>query len=181
MIIALAGRRIDAEGAPPAFPLERVGDVRDALRARLDALGATALVCSAACGADLVALELARTSGRRFRIILPFDRATFRDTSVVDRPGDWGPVYDEVCDAAAQAGDLVVLGEQPGTDEAYLAANERILNEALMLAGSRRAAGVHALAVWNGPRARGADATRSFLDAASRRGIGSSELRTLNV
>lgn len=180
MVIALAGRRIDAPGTPPVFPLARVSVVRSAVAARLDSLGATVIVSSAACGADLLALDIARKTGRRRRIVLPFERSSFRESSVVDRPGDWGPLFDVMCDDAGRTGDLVVLGENPGTDDAYLAANERILDEALRLAGALGAAGVRVLVVWNGPRQHGVDATCSFVESASRRGVEWSEVRTLD-
>ena len=57
-VVALAGRRIDAPGAdPPRFPPERVPAVRQRLVDMLAAEQAAVLVCSAACGADLVALR----------------------------------------------------------------------------------------------------------------------------
>lgn len=108
--IALAGRRIDAPDAEtPRFPLANVPLVRDRLRAFFVERGAGTLVCSAACGADLVALEAAKSLGMRCRIVLPFDPARFRQTSVTDRPGDWGPTYDRLVETARREGDLVVL------------------------------------------------------------------------
>src|ERR1019366_7008755 len=100
MIIALAGRRVDSADAKESrFPLRNVGIVRTRARAALKEIGATALVSSAACGADLIALSEAGKLGLRRRVVLPFERSRFRDTSVTDRPGDWGPLYDQVLDA----------------------------------------------------------------------------------
>ncbi len=57
-VIALAGRRIDAaDAAMPRFPLENIPLVRKRLADLLVQERAVALVCSAACGADLIALE----------------------------------------------------------------------------------------------------------------------------
>jgi hypothetical protein len=126
--IALAGRRIDPPDAEtPRFPLANAPLVRDRLRAFFVERGADTLVCSAACGADLVALEAAESLGMRYRIVLPFDPAKFRDTSVTDRPGAWGPLYDRVVEAARRAGDLVVLEGAGEGGAAYEAANWRIL------------------------------------------------------
>src|SRR3954469_3337063 len=124
-VIALAGRRVDAAGTtPPRFPLENVPFVRQRLAEALVAEQAAALVCSAACGADLIALEEAERLGLRRRIILPFPPDRFRETSVIDRPGDWGRVFDRLIQAAAEAGDLVVLSAYGGNEEAaYAAAN----------------------------------------------------------
>ena len=113
-VIALAGRRIDApETKSTRFPLSNVPMVRERLAALLAAEHAEALVCSAACGADLIALAEAERLGLRRRIVLPFSAKRFRETSVTDRPGEWGPLYDRLIAEAQAAGDLVVL---PGTD-----------------------------------------------------------------
>jgi hypothetical protein len=85
MIIALAGRRMD-----PAEAKEPRFPLRN--------------------------VESVRTGGsRRRRVILPFERRRFRETSVTDRPGDWGPLYDQVI---GSGGDLVILRNEPD-DEAY--------------------------------------------------------------
>ena len=102
-VMALAGRRIDApETDPPRFPLKNVPMVRERLAALLAAEHAEALVCSAACGADLIALEEAERLGLRRRIVLPFPAKRFRETSVTDRPGEWGPLFDRLI-ASAEA------------------------------------------------------------------------------
>src|SRR5882672_10452911 len=94
MIIALAGRRVDsADAKQPRFPPRNVERVHTQTRAVLKEKGATALVSSAACGADLIALSEAGQLGLRRRVILPFERRRFRETSVTDRPGEWGRLY----------------------------------------------------------------------------------------
>jgi hypothetical protein len=63
-VAALAGRRVDAaDAAAPRFPLANVGAVRERLKTLLRAQGSAALVCSAACGADLIALDVAGALG----------------------------------------------------------------------------------------------------------------------
>src|ERR1700730_18749721 len=90
-----------------------------------------ALVCSAACGADLIALEEAERLGLRRRIVLPFAAKRFRETSVIDRPGDWGPVFDRLIYSAEAARDLVALDWKDGDDDApYAAASQAIISEA---------------------------------------------------
>ena len=149
------------------------------------ALQATGLVCSAACGTDLVALAVARelaASGllrMRRRIVLPSSPDTFRTTSVADRPGDWVPDYDALVQDSARGGDLLVLPGLPPGDDAYLAANQAILDEALRLAGGPAVSNVRAIVVWNGPRATGPDATAAFRDAALRMSIAVEEIPTL--
>ena len=65
-------------------------------------LGLLAAEMTARTGRDPSQLfdDLTRDLGMPFRIVLPFDKKTFRETSVVDRPGDWGPRYDRICAAA---------------------------------------------------------------------------------
>ena len=133
-IIAVAGRRIDAENAEKSrFPLGNIPLVQERMQEYLARVGATHVVASAACGADLIALNAALAAGLSLRVILPFERATFRGTSVTDRPGNWGPIYDEIIAEAAAAGDLVELG-LPEDETAYEAANQRILVETARLA-----------------------------------------------
>src|SRR3977135_3523481 len=109
MIVALAGRRIDTPDADsPRFPLSSIEVVRGQLHKLLSEKEATALVCSAACGADLLALSVAGDLGIRRRVVLPFTREHFRETSVVDRPGDWGSLFDAICEGVSEQGDRVI-------------------------------------------------------------------------
>jgi hypothetical protein len=80
MVIALSGRRIDsADAAHPAFPLGHVETVRIRILELLRDRCVTVLVCSAACGADLLALQAAQLLGIRSRIVLPYDPLHFPD------------------------------------------------------------------------------------------------------
>jgi hypothetical protein len=115
VIIAVAGRRIDAiDTKTPRFPLENVPDVEHRLDELFERATATAMVASAACGADLLALTVAGKRGMRRRVVLPFSRDKFRTTSVTDRPGNWGPVYDRVLADLDPTGDVVTLEGRRG-------------------------------------------------------------------
>jgi hypothetical protein len=141
---------------------------------------ARALVASAACGADLLAHELAGTFGLRRLVVLPFDVERFRAVSVVDRPGAWGTLFDRVVEEVTAAGDLVILRAAPTDAESFAAANDRILYEANRLALEQAPATwrVLALAVWEG-RARGpGDTTAAFLAAARARGFATADVLT---
>jgi hypothetical protein len=169
MIVALAGRRIDAPGTtPPGFPPDQVDRVRADLVRTLRAAGVRALVASAACGADLLGLEVAETLGARRRIVLPFERSHFKTESVTDRPGDWGKTFERLVDAANAAGDLVVLG-LPHSDDAYARTNVAILDDAARLA---RTTGdtVLSVAVWDRQSRGPDDLTEHFLQLAKRHG-----------
>ncbi len=179
MIVALAGRRIDAPQSPkPVFPAENISLVRDRLRYLFETQPVTALIASAACGADLLALDEARSIGIRCRLVLPFDTQRFRETSVVDRPGDWGRIYDGIIAEASRGGDLLVLAGELDENDAYAAASEAILQEAAALAGQSRD-NVLAVVVWNRASHGDSDLTEAFRVEALKRGYPVSEISTV--
>lgn len=168
-VAALAGRRIDAQDATvPRFPLRNVPLVRARLQRLFAREGVELIVCSAACGADLTALDVACAAGIRCRVVLPFEAKRFRGTSVVDRPGDWGELFDRLVARIESAGDLVVLGDEADAERAYLRANEVIVEQACLAARDRRRL---AVVVWEGTAREGEDATEYFRRLASRAGM----------
>jgi hypothetical protein len=178
VIIALAGRRVDAiDAKQPRFPLANVPLVRERVHAMLQREGATAVVCAAACGADLVALSEAGSLKLRRRVVLPFERGRFRKTSVIDRPGDWGAIYDQVLDEVEEANDLIVQ-QNTGEKEDYMAANLDILDEAGSLAKQSHEA-VKAVLIWNAESRGDEDITEEFGNEARRRGWPVVEVSTL--
>jgi hypothetical protein len=161
MIVVVAGRRIDArDAAVSRFPIQSRGAVARKIRGALEEVGATTLVSSAACGSDLLALNAARSLGIRRRIVLPYREDWFLEDSVTDRPGRWEDLYWQVIDEARASGDLIILGEQRGSDDAFRAANDAILAEAQRLARNERqedpGAALAGLIVWEGA-SRGPD------------------------
>jgi hypothetical protein len=171
MVFAIAGRRIDApDSDTPRFPLRNVGLVSKRVRALLEARKPTALVSSAACGADLIALEQASELGIKYRVILPFDPDRFRITSVVDRPGDWGPVYDRLINKITSSEDLIVSPASAQGASPYGAVNRLILNEAETLAKPSNQRAI-AVLVWDGQLRDGDDLTNAFGDDAMQRGM----------
>lgn len=161
MVVVVAGRRIDPpHAAISRFPLEYRRTVSRRIRAALKTLQATVVVSSAACGADLLALDAARALGLRRRIVLPYQEDWFLVDSVTDRPGRWKTLFQRTLNEARTAGDVVTLRERRGAGEAYRAANERMLAEALKLARKenheRPGAALAGLIIWEGS-ARGPD------------------------
>jgi hypothetical protein len=130
------------------------------------------------CGAELIALDVAGVLELRRRVVLPFAPERFRQTSVTDRPGDWGPLFDRIIGEVRAEGDLVVLGLHEGDLPTYAAANEAILNEAEALAGGEPWQ-VVAVIVWEG-RVRGPDdLTEAFATLARARGHAVREVLTV--
>lgn len=185
MVVAFAGRRIDAaSSADPRFPLANVGQVERELRALLGTLPTSTLVCSAACGADLLALRVARDLGWRRRIVLPFGVVEFRKSSVVDRPGGWGVLYDSLIRDAREQDDLVIIEGHRSPHTAYTKATDRIIGEALTVAGATSAGdGIAnrglAVIAWDGKSRGNEDLTAAFADRARERGFPVVEIETL--
>jgi hypothetical protein len=177
VVAALAGRRIDAEDAEVCrFPLRNAARVKKLLVELLRDEHITLLVSSAACGADLTALAAAAEAGVRCRIVLPFDAARFRNTSVSDRPGEWGAIFDRIFGEVRRCGDLVVLGGHDNDDQAYANATEYIIDNA----SSASKTTPIAIVVWEGhPRPEG-DATAEFRDGACRAGFTMRTVLTLD-
>lgn len=175
-VIALAGRRVDGSGPnQPRFPQDEVPAVTERIRDYLQSQGIRALVCSAACGSDLLALRLAGELNIQRRVVIPFDPVRFRATSVADRGDSWGEIYDHILESL-RAGELVLLGLEEG-DEAYVRTNEEILKQATEVAGSDEH--VKAVIVWDGVSRGNDDFTAQFAELARRRGIPVDEISTL--
>ena len=170
-VIALAGRRADAADATnPRFPPANAAIVKERIRTQLEHLTARALVCSAACGADLAALDAAGELGLRRRVVLPFAETRFRQTSVVDRGAEWGALFDRIVAELREHDDIITLEEAANETAAYVAANTRILDEAQATAAAM-ADDVVAILVWEGESRGEGDLTEAFGQEARRRGL----------
>jgi hypothetical protein len=184
MIIALAGRRIDAPDATiPRFPLRNVAAVRERLHAFFIDHKVTVLVCSAACGADLLALDVAGKLGIWRRVVLPFEQDQFRATSVADRPGEWGTLFDRIIREIQAQDKFVILSEDGEDNSLFATTNKVILDEALLLARDKSHEQpeklVEAVLVWDGlPRSEG-DFTAHFAGEALARGLAITEIATI--
>ena len=179
MVIALAGRRIDAPGTTPArFPPENAGMVEQRFRRFLESETARAVVSSAACGADLIAQSISGTLGLRRRVVLPFDRSRFRETSVTDRAGGWGLLYDRLLNELDATGDVVTVTTGGEDTAAYAAANLAILDQAAAI-GAEAGDEVLAIMVWEGASRGPDDLTAAFGQEARGRGLRVERVLTL--
>jgi hypothetical protein len=176
-VVAVAGRRIDPEPAEARrFPFEQVAKVERDLHQLFEDIGVSVLVTSAACGADLLALKVAGAMSIPARIILPFEAARFKETSVLDRPHPdyWGELFDNAIAAARAKGAVIELAGNPGSDGAYSAANEAIIQKAVSLA-SEEASGADkrpvAVIIWEGTARADTDATDEFRQSAEAAGF----------
>ena len=142
------------------FPPENAPTVAQRIRNMLVATASTGVVASAACGADILALECAGELGLNRRVILPFPRDRFRATSVADRGDEWGVRFDAILEGLGKE-DIVELHPEGNDDEAYAAANVRILDEAKALATAANQRALTAV-VWNGLSRGASDLTDAF-------------------
>ena len=172
-VTALAGRRIDAAASSePRFPPQNETAVAERIRNMLVGTASKGVVSSAACGADILALESASQLGLKRRVVLPFSRGRFRESSVADRGEAWGARFDSIL-SELRAEDIVELNFQGADDDAYAAANVRILDEAAKMAENQP---VIAAIVWNGLVRGSSDLTDAFRQLAASR-----ELETVSI
>jgi hypothetical protein len=171
-VVVSAGRRVDAPGvAAPRFPPQNVPMVRARIQEYLQEHMPSAIVASAACGADLLLLQAAQNIPRY--VLLPSEPEEFRKSSVTDRPGVWGAIYDEVLGVS----EVEVL-RLPDGQEGYLAINDRLLNRAQSLAGDIGTS-VTALVIWNKQSRGHDDVTEHFRREAQKRELVVDEISTL--
>ena len=193
-IVAFAGRRIDVTDAEtPRFPLTQVNVVQKKIEELFRRDNVKTLICSAACGADLIALRVAQKLRIGYRIVLPFAPERFRITSVMDRPctqeWNWGVLFDLVIDIAQEKGELVVVETDEDSQTAYQAVNHAILNEALQQGRNQADAStmeppqeiheVQAVIAWDGHARGPRDLTLHFAEEARSRGLVVKEILTL--
>lgn len=180
MVIALAGRRVDAPDATSAgFPSGNAPDVQEKIRKFLIDSKAGVLVCAAACGVDILALEVAGELGLRRCIVLPYDREAFKKSSVLDRPGDWGERYDRIINEVADQGDLSESDYDQDQKETYFATNHDILDQAEDIAQELNQP-LSAVVIWNMQSRGEDDVTSHFLAEARQRGLPVSEIDALS-
>ena len=121
-------------------------------------------------------------------MVLPFAADRFRETSVTDVPGEWGPHFDDVRASVESAGDLVIPpapADEPSDDAAYRRVVDALFDEALALArveygDATPAHQVLAVVIWDGVVRGADDMSAVFIDEARRRGIAVEQIRTLD-
>jgi hypothetical protein len=162
-VAALAGRRIDPlEADELRFPLAEADHVFHKLLRRFRQEHIERLVCSAACGADILAIEAAEQLRIPLTVVLPFAPSTFRKTSVTDRPGNWGKRFDKLIETVHRRGALVELGLRVDDENSFSETNSQIIHSALSSEYHRKIAFV----IWDGRSRKGDDSTAEFLKMA---------------
>ena len=173
-VIIEAGRRVDAPDAQAArFPASNVPEVSRRIKKLLSKQNPKAVVCSAACGADLLLLQAADEMRIEQIVLLPSDPLVFRKSSVTDRPGNWGDLYDKILKTAR-----VEILNLPEGQDGYLESNLRLLDRGHQLA-REWGAPAEALVIWNGASRGPDDIVDHFLCEARSRMMLVWEISTL--
>lgn len=168
----LAGRRIDPEHASvQRFPRDSVDTVSESIKGVFTECSVTTLICSAAAGADLLALRIALDFGISCRVIISSSTEAFRRDSVSDLGSEWDQMFSDVVQRIGLENLICIPA---GNDDAssFRQVNERLFQEALAAKESQGAATeILCLAVWDLRRKEGADFTAEFIDIAHRLGL----------
>jgi len=173
-VIIEAGRRVDAPDAQsPRFRPSKVSEVSRRIRELLHKQNPLAVVCSAACGADLLLLQAAGEMHIEQVVLLLSEPEAFRKSSVTDHPGNWGELYDQVLKTAR----VEILGLPEG-QEGYLETNRKLLDRGQQLAREDRVP-AEALVIWNGISRGPDDVTAHFLHEAKSRKMTVLEISTV--
>ena len=173
-VIVSAGCRVDVPDAQtPRFPPANVNAVRQRIAAFFTKESPSAVVCSAACGTDLLVLDVAGQARVMRNVVLGAQPTVFRKESVTDRPGNWGEMFDEVMRSAK-----VEVLKLPAGQEGYLQTNLDLLDRAETVA-KKFETSVKALVIWNGQSRGSDDVTGHFLEQAKLRGIPVTQISTL--
>jgi tetratricopeptide (TPR) repeat protein len=174
-VLVFTGNMIDQPGrSAPRFPAALEPPVREALRERIAAMKPVAAYGSAACGADLLCLELVRETGGETHVVLPFPPDEFRATSVDFAPGEWGARFDA---ALAGADSVTITSDHRARDST---ATFEYANLVLTGMGRLRAqvldTQLRALAAWDSEAAGAPGGAASVLPVWQSRGLAVDEV-----
>lgn len=106
-------------------------------------------------------------------VLLPSEPESFRRSSVADRPGNWGEIYDNVLKTAR-----LEIFKLPEGQEGYLETNQKLLERGQQLANDF-GVDAEALVIWNGASRGPDDVTAHFLHEAKSRKMKILEISTL--
>jgi tetratricopeptide (TPR) repeat protein len=144
-----AGHMIDApDRATPRFPAAAIPGVRERIKAWLVSSCIRFSYCSAACGGDILFLEMAQSLGIETHVLLPFARDSFIQTSVKPGGDEWTKRFQAVLENAAS---VTVLNEDMPD---FHASSYDFTNQMISARAASRAAAYDspllALALWDG-------------------------------
>ena len=169
-VLVFSGHMIDGpERATPRFPASFEGAVRDALRARIAALAPLAAYGSAACGVDLLCLELARDAGAETHVVLPFPADEFRRASVDFAGEGWTRRFERALESADSV--TITSDHRASGSAATFEYANLVLTGLGCLRAQRLETSVRALVVWDRSAAGAGGGAASQVALWSQRGL----------
>ncbi len=147
-IVACSGHLIDRPGKERRFPQEAEEIVRKKIEEKLDTIGATCGYSSAACGTDILFLEVMQERGGETHVFLPFAKDEFIETSVRREGADWVSRFEKVLDRATSVHYVTNEGYY-GDDTLFTFCNDVMLGFSAMR-GRGLNEDPHLLLFWNG-------------------------------
>jgi tetratricopeptide (TPR) repeat protein len=144
-----AGHMVDAPNRPvPRFPATAIPDVEERIRNWVTSNAIRSAVCSAACGGDILFLEIAQSLEVETHILLPFARDYFVRTSVLTGGEEWVKRFEAVTEKAKSV--TVLNDDMPD----YHPSSYDFTNQMISARAATRAAAYDSpllgLALWNG-------------------------------
>jgi class 3 adenylate cyclase len=175
-VLVFTGHMIDAPGRDePRFPLHMVDEVRGRIRSKIGKLRPSAAYGSAACGADILCLEVVRELGGELHIVLPFPADQFRSTSVeLRRQGDWGQRFQRLLDCATEV--MVISEKPPPSGVSTFEYANLVMTGLARLRSQVLDTRLHGLAVWDGTVAGDVGGTSSVVDMWRRYGVSTEQV-----
>ncbi|MBD0370938.1 MAG: DUF4071 domain-containing protein [Pyrinomonadaceae bacterium] len=170
-VVIFTGHMIDSpERDRPRFPPELESAVKDAIRERLLKLNAGFGYSSAACGSDILFLEVMNEIGGKTHVVLPYERDQFIEDSVrgATHKG-WKERFEAVMSRASSV-TVASHYKLEGGDASYEYANQLIHGLAIIKAAQLETE-ILALAVWDGGEGDGRGGTRSAIDEWQQQGL----------
>ncbi len=170
-VLVFTGHMIDAPGrSEPRFPPHRAEEVRRRIRQIVERLRPAAAYGSAACGADILCLEVVRELGGELHIVLPFPAEQFRSSSVeFCGQGDWGERFQRLLDDASE---VMVISEKPPPCSASTFEYANLVMTGLARLRSQVLdSKLHGIAIWDGSVAGDVGGTSAVVDMWRRYGV----------
>jgi tetratricopeptide (TPR) repeat protein len=175
-VLVFTGHMIDAPGrAEPRFPQQMEEEVRRRIRSKIERLRPAAAYGSAACGADILCLEVVKELGGELHIVLPFPAEQFRSESVeFCGQGDWGDRFQRLLDDASE---VMVISEKPPPSGASTFEYANLVMTGLARLRSQVLdTNLHGIAIWDGSIAGDVGGTSSVVDMWRHYGVATEQV-----
>jgi len=162
-VVVFAGHMIDQPGRPkPRFPNYLAPQVYQKIADALARLDARIGVASAACGSDILFLEVMLKREGEINVILPHLKEEFIKSSVSIVPGtDWGPRFEAVLEQATQ---VIIASENRASGNAMVYEYANLLLDGLAILRAKMLdTELIPLVVWDGGAGDGPGGTSSLI------------------